>query len=51
MLRKKISIDVEDLKQWEAVASTLHYGTKGKYKLLRKLLAHAMLNPLPFINK
>ncbi len=51
MTRKKISIDLDDLRDWESVAAKLHYGPKSKYKLLRKLLAFALQHPIDFLNR
>jgi hypothetical protein len=51
MTRKKISIDIEDLGHWEAIAAKLHYGPKSKYKLLRRLLAYALIHPIDFLNR
>ena len=39
--RKKIGIWVKDLAEWQRIASLLGYGSKSKYKLLRKLLRYA----------
>jgi hypothetical protein len=48
MKRKKISIEVDDLRTWECAAVDLGYGERGKMKLLRVMLSVAIETPSLF---